>query len=123
MASAIFWSHSKPPANQGITATDLVNGLITGTGNVQVSPAPASHLAVSGPPFFIGTAGVPFPITVTALDPFNNTAAGYFGLAHFTSSDMQAVLPPDLPLIGGLHQLSGHPQDRRQSKPSRHGHR
>ena len=41
------------------------------------------------------TAGTAFNFTVTALDQFNNTATGYTGTVHFTSTDGQAVLPAD----------------------------
>lgn len=41
------------------------------------------------------TAGVPFTITVTALDGFNNVMTGYVGSVHFTSTDRMAVLPAD----------------------------
>ncbi len=36
-------------------------------------------------------AGTAFNFTVTALDAYNNTATGYTGTVHFTSSDGQAV--------------------------------
>ena len=38
---------------------------------------------------------------MTALDQFNNTATGYSGTVHFTSSDGQAVLPSDSTLTNG----------------------
>ena len=53
--------------------------------------APATHFTVSAPAS--ATAGSAFNFTVTALDTSNNTATGYAGTAHFTSSDGQAVLP------------------------------
>ena len=57
----------------------------------------ANHFVVSAPA--TATAGVAFSFTVTALDPFNNTATGYSGTVHFTSTDGQAVLPADSPLF------------------------
>src|SRR5207237_24707 len=33
--------------------------------------------------------------TVTAKDPYSNTATGYTGIVHFTISDAQAVLPAE----------------------------
>src|SRR5439155_22712740 len=39
------------------------------------------------------TAGTAFSITVTAKDAYGNTATGYRGTLHFTSSDGQATLP------------------------------
>ena len=62
-------------------------------------------------------AGFPSPIqadvagnfTITALDAFGNTATGYSGTIHFTSSDGQAILPADYTFIpgdGGVHTFS-----------------
>jgi hypothetical protein len=44
-------------------------------------------------------AGAPFSFTVTAQDAGNNTATGYTGTVHFTSTDSYASLPPDATLI------------------------
>jgi ELWxxDGT repeat protein len=41
------------------------------------------------------TAGVPGSFTVKALNPDGSADAGYTGTVHFTSSDLQAVLPAD----------------------------
>jgi hypothetical protein len=41
------------------------------------------------------TAGVPGSITLTALNANGTVNTGYTGTVHFTSSDPQAVLPPD----------------------------
>src|SRR5262249_14061994 len=40
-------------------------------------------------------AGNPFTFRVTLQDPFGNTATGFRGMLHFSSSDPQAVLPAD----------------------------
>jgi photosystem II stability/assembly factor-like uncharacterized protein len=47
-------------------------------------------------------AGVPFTITVTAQDAFNNTMTGYSGTIHFTDS-RQGVLPADYTFQPGDH--------------------
>jgi hypothetical protein len=55
------------------------------------------------------TAGTSFSVTVTALDSFNNPAAGYRGTVHFTSSDVNAVLPADYLFTGadaGAHTFA-----------------
>jgi alpha-tubulin suppressor-like RCC1 family protein len=39
--------------------------------------------------------GVAQSLTVRVVDPFGNTATGYRGSIHFTSSDALATLPPD----------------------------
>src|SRR5262249_7467078 len=42
-----------------------------------------------------------FSVTVTALDQFNNTAMGYLGTLHFTSTDGAAVLPANYTFVAG----------------------
>src|SRR5204863_318412 len=86
--------------SQTITATDTITASITGTSNgITVSAAAATHFAVSAPAS--ATAGSAFSFTITALDQFNNTATGYAGVVHFTSSDGQAVLPANSTLTSG----------------------
>src|SRR5205823_1275217 len=46
-------------------------------------------------------AGTAFNFTVTAQDQFNNTATGYSGTVHFTSSDGAATLPANSTLTNG----------------------
>ena len=55
-------------------------------------------------------AGVPFSITVTAVDASGNTATGYTGSVHFTSKDRTATLPADYTFTAadqGVHTFSG----------------
>jgi photosystem II stability/assembly factor-like uncharacterized protein len=56
-------------------------------------------------------AGVPFKLTVSALDPFNTVIGnGYTGTVHFTSSDGYAALPGDYAFQSGdngLHTFAG----------------
>ena len=47
------------------------------------------------------TAGAAHNVTVTAEDAFGNTATGYRGTVHFTSSDGQAVLPANYTFTAG----------------------
>src|SRR5206468_4014377 len=47
------------------------------------------------------TAGTALTFTVTAQDAFNNTAGGYSGTIHFSSSDSNATLPVDSTLTNG----------------------
>ena len=44
-----------------------------------------------------------FSVTVTAMDQFGNTATGYTGTVHFTSSDgaVGVILPGDYTFTGG----------------------
>jgi hypothetical protein len=84
------------------------SGSLTGTTSnaFNVTTPVATHFSVTGPS---ATAGAAFTITVTALDANNNTAAGYGGTVHFTSSDSQAGLPADYmftPTDGGVHTFT-----------------
>src|ERR671922_300253 len=88
-----FSATLKTAGSQSITATDTVTSSITGTqSGIVVTPAAASTFAVAGLPT-PRTAGVAGTFTVTARDAFGNTATGYLGTVHFTSSDTQATLP------------------------------
>ena len=81
----------KTAGSQTVTATDTVTSSITGSATVAVSPAAASILAVTAPASV--TTGVSFSVTVTAKDPYGNTATSYIGTVQLTSSDSSAVLP------------------------------
>ena len=88
--------------NQTVTATDTAAGSVKGTsGTIAVSPATASHFALIGPATSI--AGTSLSFTVTALDPFNNTASGYTGTTHFNKSDAGAgsAVPSDYTFVAG----------------------
>jgi hypothetical protein len=95
---------------QSVTATDTVTGTIEGAqAGIVVTPAAASALVVSGIPSPT-VAGVAGNVTVTATDAYGNTATGYQGTAHFTSSDPTAVLPADYTFTAadaGTHVFSG----------------
>jgi hypothetical protein len=52
------------------------------------------------------TAGTSGTITVTALNADGSVNTGYSGTVHFTSSDPQAVLPPDATLTNGTGTFS-----------------
>jgi hypothetical protein len=87
----------KTAGTASLTATDTATSSITGSqAGITVTPAAvvASRLVMSGLPSSI-TAGSAVTFTVTATDANGNTATGYTGTVHFTSSDGQAVLPAD----------------------------
>src|SRR5207244_1971265 len=88
-----FSATLKTAGTQSLTATDTVTSSVMGaqTG-ITVNPAAASAFAVAGSPSTV-TAGTAGTFTVTARDAFGNTATGYAGTVHFTSSDGQAALP------------------------------
>jgi hypothetical protein len=76
------------------SVTASVAGVGTpGTFSLTNTPDVASTLLIS-PPATVSL-GVPFSFTITALDRYGNTATGYRGTVHFTSSDRKASLPAD----------------------------
>jgi hypothetical protein len=90
--------------SQTISAADADAGLTGSSDPISVTPAAATHYVVSLP----GTATVGTAVngTVTARDAFNNTATGYAGTAHFTSSDPNAILPANTTLTNGTRTFS-----------------
>jgi hypothetical protein len=59
----------------------------------------AAHFTVSIPnPFAAGTAN---RVVVTAKDAYGNTATGYRGTVHFTTSDAKATLPANYTFTAG----------------------
>jgi ribosomal protein S11 len=87
-----------------ITATDVSNSSITGTGSFTIPPGPAVYLVVSAPSSAI--AGSPISFTVTAYDLFLNVATGYGGTVAFTSSDPNAMLPGSTAITNGTGTFS-----------------
>ncbi len=95
----------KTAGPQTITAVDAANGSLFASALVTVNPAAASTLALAGYPSPT-TAGAVHTLTVTAQDAFGNTATGYTGTVHFTSTDPQAALPADAKLTNGTGTFS-----------------
>ena len=82
----------KTAGPQSITATAAAVPAETGTeGNILVQPAAAKSLLLSdsGNP----ASGVPFAITVTAMDAYGNVATRYGGTVNLSSTDPAAELP------------------------------
>jgi hypothetical protein len=71
----------------------------SGAVNIGAYQASASAFVVTAPG--PATAGTPFDLTVKAVDPFGQTALGYTGTVHFSSTDGQAVLPSDYTFTSG----------------------
>ncbi len=88
----IFNATLNSTGNQTITGTDSVTSSIVGTSNVISVTTTASKFNITGLPSTV-VAGTPETITVTAADSNNNTATGYTGTVHFTSTDLIAGLP------------------------------
>src|SRR5205823_4875543 len=100
-----FSATLKTAGGQTVTATDTATSSITGTSSaINVSEAGTTPCRVSAS--ITATAGNAFSFTVTAQDQFNNTATGYTGTVHFTSTDGQAVLPGNSTLTGGAGTFS-----------------
>jgi hypothetical protein len=96
-----FTATLKTAGTQSIAATDTANNSIVGNDTgISVAPAAAASLAFSNVPSS-ATAGSAFNVTLTAKDAYGNTATGYPGTVHFTSSDAKAVLPANYTFISG----------------------
>ncbi|HEY2016304.1 MAG TPA: protease pro-enzyme activation domain-containing protein, partial [Bryobacteraceae bacterium] len=95
----------------GYTATAGFD-LATGWGSVDAHAlvlnwaqvAAATHLSVAAPASAI--LGVPFNVTVKALDASGNTAISYTGSVRLTSTDAAAILPANANLPGGTGTFS-----------------
>ncbi|TNF27308.1 MAG: hypothetical protein EP329_19680 [Deltaproteobacteria bacterium] len=77
---------------QTVTVSDPQNSALTATLNVNVSPAGAASVAISGAPT-TRVAGVAFALTATLYDAFGNVATGYTGSLAVTTSDAAGVVP------------------------------
>jgi hypothetical protein len=76
--------------------------------NIGAYQASASAFVVTAPATV--TAGAPFDLTVTAVDPFGQTAVGYTGTVTFTSADPYgATLPADYPFTAADHGARAFP--------------
>jgi len=81
-----------------LTVTDTVTPSITSSGPILVLTA--QSFLVTAPASV--TPGVPFNITVKALDTIGGTVPGYSGTVHITSTDGAATLPADATLTNGI---------------------
>jgi hypothetical protein len=91
--SHTFSAVLKTAGAQSLTVTDSGSAVSGAQAGVTVLPAAATRLSIAAPASV--TADTAFTITVTALDPYGNTAAGYTGTVHFSTSAVQALLPAD----------------------------
>lgn len=86
----------------------LLGGLLVlggcGSGSSAPPPDVVTHFAVTSPT--PEAAGKPFNVTVTAVDASNRMVTSYSGTVHFASSDPQAVLPANSPLMNGTGAFS-----------------
>jgi hypothetical protein len=94
-----FATTHQTAGTQRITATGAGTPPISGSADVTVIPASATHFVVTAPSTAV--AGTAFSYIVTARDQYNNLASAYSGTVHFTSTDAHAVLPADSALANG----------------------
>ncbi|HKA07005.1 MAG TPA: hypothetical protein VKD71_07080, partial [Gemmataceae bacterium] len=66
---------------------------------VSVQADVGAHLFISAPTSAV--AGVAAPVTVTVRDQWGNSATGFTGTVHFSSTDGSAVLPADYTFTAG----------------------
>jgi hypothetical protein len=95
------------PAQLGVP--DQRGVVRTGGVNIGADQASASAFVLTAPAKV--TADVPFDVTVTAVDPFGQLAAGYTGTVTFSTTDADpgVVLPADYAFMatdGGVHTFS-----------------
>jgi sugar lactone lactonase YvrE len=90
--------------SQSISVVDTSSLVSGGYGlssvSITVNPADTSTFTITGLPLTV-TRGAAQTFTVSSKDPYGNLTPGYSGTVHFSSSDPQAVLPPDMTLNGG----------------------
>jgi len=95
-----FSAIMKTAGSQVVSATDTVAATMTGTSSaINISPAAATHFLLTAPAY--ASSGAAFTSSLTAFDTWNNTATGYSGTVHFTSSDGLADLPADSAVTTG----------------------
>jgi probable HAF family extracellular repeat protein len=104
-----FVTTLKTAGTQSITATDIVMASLTaGQSSIQVTPAAAVRLRLTGPSSV--TAGTAFSITIIAYDVYGNVATDYSGAVAFKSSDARATLPSKYTFTAadnGAHTFTG----------------
>ncbi len=93
--TSFFSFTMKTAGTHSLTATDTVNAAITGTktGITVVHAHAASYSVI--PSVTSVSVGKPMSVTITVRDPYSNVVTNYGGTVHLTSTDANAVLPPD----------------------------
>ncbi len=96
------------PGTVNVTVTTPRGTSVTNGVDQYTYVAVPTTLSVSAPS--TTTAGATFSLTVTAKDANGNTATGYTGTVHFTSTDGAAVLPSNYTFTtadAGVHTFTG----------------
>ena len=97
--TGVFSATLNTAGDQSIYVSDPASTSTVGAASLTVNPQ-ISHFAITAPS--TKTAGSAFAITITAEDSSNATVTGYTGIAYFSSSDDQAVLPGLCTLTSGV---------------------
>jgi hypothetical protein len=100
-----YWTKSSYSIR--VRSTDVVGDISEGVFTIRVTPGATQFGVV--PSVQAVLPGTPFSITVTTLDAAGQPAA-YLGPVHFSSTDPQAILPPDYTFTAadhGTHTFSG----------------
>jgi uncharacterized repeat protein (TIGR01451 family) len=110
---AVLGGTTRASVVQGVAVFPGLQLSTAGTGFTLLATGPVLPIALSAPFNTVAVAGLTVTttqttsvtagstqvsITVQAVDSKGAVVAGYPGVVHFTSSDVQAVLPPDSPL-------------------------
>ena len=99
-----FTATMKTAALQNIMARDTITAATVGVStSILVTPTVVSSLSLVGGGGHIGSAHT---LTVTARDIFGNIATSYSGTVHLSSSDAQAILGANAPLVNGIGYFS-----------------
>ena len=99
--AGVFASVLNTVGNQTIHAVDNARRDVYGTSRaITVSSGIAMRFVVTA--YGSVKPGAPFRFNVIAIDAYGNTAVSFNGSVHFTSTDANAVLPPDSALTNGV---------------------
>jgi hypothetical protein len=109
IATALTLTANGTAGSYTVTANLTVGALETpATFTLVNDPGAAVHLTVTGYPSPV-VSGTSHPFTVTMQDVAGNTATGYTGTVHVTSTDSHATLPADYTFVasdGGTHTFT-----------------
>jgi hypothetical protein len=105
--SHTFTATLQTAGTQTLSATDTAHPAFSSQAQISASTVvPASFEIFESP---TTTAGAAYSFTVVALTATGSVATGYTGTVHFSSSDVQAALPPDYTFTaadGAIHTFT-----------------
>ncbi len=107
--SAVFTGHSIGTANIHVTSPGLSS---IDSGSLRVIPGSPAEFFISRSTDNLIT-GLPNYFDVIVRDAGGNTVTNYTGTVHFTSTDTEAVLPPDYTFVpgdNGSHRFAATPK-------------